>query len=51
MYLVDGVEVDDVSALDPNVVESVEVLKDAASASIYGIGAANGVILITTRKE
>ncbi|HBH20708.1 MAG TPA: hypothetical protein DHU72_04880 [Rikenellaceae bacterium] len=51
MVLVDGVEVDDVSALDPNVVESVEVLKDAASASIYGIGAANGVILITTRKE
>lgn len=50
LVLVDGLEVEDVSGLDPNVVESVDVLKDAASASIYGIKAANGVILITTKR-
>ena len=50
MVLVDGLEVEDVSGLDPNVVERVDVLKDAASASIYGIKAANGVILITTKR-
>ena len=37
------------ATLDPNIIESVSVLKDAASASIYGSRAANGVILITTK--
>ncbi len=51
LILVDGVEVKDLSHISPNMVESIEVLKDASSASIYGIRGANGVILITTRKQ
>lgn len=39
-----------VAEIDPNDIESVQVLKDAASASIYGSRAANGVILVTTKK-
>ena len=50
LILVDGIEMDDISAIDPYYVSSVEVLKDA-SASMYGIRGANGVILITTRKK
>ena len=46
--LINGVE-GDLATLDPNIIESVSVLKDAASASIYGSRAANGVILITTK--
>ncbi len=49
LYIVDGVPTD-VSYLNPNDVESVDILKDAASAAIYGAQAANGVILITTKK-
>ncbi|MCW3787323.1 TonB-dependent receptor [Plebeiibacterium sediminum] len=49
LYIVDGLKVDDIGYLDPNNVESVEVLKDAASAAIYGAEAGNGVVLITTR--
>ncbi|GAB2545768.1 TonB-dependent receptor [Rufibacter soli] len=49
LVLVDGVEMD-INQVDPNIVESVSVLKDAASASIYGSRAANGVILITTKR-
>lgn len=48
LILINGVE-GDLSTLDPNMIESVSVLKDAASASIYGSRAANGVILITTK--
>ena len=40
----------DISHLDPSVIESVSVLKDAASAAIYGARAANGVILVTTKE-
>ncbi|GHS91690.1 SusC/RagA family TonB-linked outer membrane protein [Bacteroidia bacterium] len=47
--LVDGVEMS-IDQVDPNTVESVTTLKDAASASIYGSRAANGVILITTKR-
>lgn len=36
--------------IDPSTIESIQVLKDAASAAIYGSRAANGVILITTKK-
>ena len=48
--LIDGVEAGTMSSLDPNDIESISVLKDAASAAIYGSKAANGVILITTKK-
>ena len=48
--LIDGVESGTMSSLDPNDIESVSVLKDAASAAIYGSKAANGVILITTKR-
>ena len=49
LVLIDGV-LANMSDLDPNNIESVSVLKDAASAAIYGARAANGVILITTKK-
>ena len=48
--LIDGVESGTMSSLDPNDIESISVLKDAASAAIYGSKAANGVILITTKR-
>ena len=48
--LIDGVEADNLNSLDPNDIESLSVLKDAASAAIYGSKAANGVILITTKR-
>ncbi|QNL21600.1 TonB-dependent receptor [Hyphobacterium sp. CCMP332] len=50
LYVVDGLVVDDISNLNPNDVESVEVLKDAASTAIYGARGANGVIILTTRR-
>ncbi len=49
LVLVDGVE-GTIDEVDPNIIESVSVLKDAASASIYGSRAANGVILVTTKR-
>lgn len=49
IVLVDGV-LRDITGLNPNDIESIEVLKDAASAGIYGARASNGVILITTKK-
>lgn len=50
LYVVDGLRTNDISNLDPNDIESMEVLKDAASAAIYGAQAGNGVVLITTKK-
>jgi len=50
LYVVDGVITDNASAINPNDIERVEILKDAASASIYGARSAAGVILITTKK-
>ncbi|RXF70558.1 TonB-dependent receptor [Arcticibacter tournemirensis] len=52
LYVVDGVQTRDniATLLNSNDVESIQVLKDAASASIYGVQAANGVIIITTKK-
>jgi TonB-linked SusC/RagA family outer membrane protein len=50
LYVVDGVLSDNASAINPNDIERVEVLKDASSTSIYGARAAGGVILITTKK-
>jgi len=51
-YVIDGVVRDkaDFDALDPNEIESFSVLKDAASAAVYGSRAANGVILLTTKR-
>lgn len=50
LYVVDGIRLSDVSGIDPNDIASMEVLKDAASAAIYGAEAGNGVVLITTKK-
>ena len=50
LYVVDGRIQDDIGGIDPNDIESMEVLKDAASAAIYGAEAGNGVILITTKR-
>jgi len=50
LYIVDGAQGVDISGINPNDIESVEVLKDAASAAIYGSRSANGVIIITTKK-
>ncbi len=49
LYVVDGQRVSDINYLDQNTIASMEVLKDAASAAIYGAQAGNGVILITTK--
>jgi len=49
LYIVDGVQTGDISYLNNADIESVDVLKDAASAAIYGSQAANGVVLITTK--
>ncbi len=49
LYLIDGVG-GDISTLNPADIESIDVLKDAASAAIYGSAGANGVVLITTKQ-
>lgn len=50
LYIVDGVPTQDISLLNPNDVESINVLKDAGAASIYGSRASNGVIIVTTKR-
>ena len=50
MYIVDGMPVGGIDYLNPNDIERIEVLKDAASGAVYGARAANGVILVTTRQ-
>ncbi len=50
LYLVDGVPTTDISYLNSANIERIDVLKDAASAAIYGARGANGVVLITTKK-
>lgn len=50
MYVVDGMPVSSINEVDPNDIDQVTVLKDASSAAIYGSRAANGVILISTKK-
>lgn len=50
LYIVDGVPVKDISYLNATDIASIDVLKDAASAAIYGSRAANGVILVTTKR-
>ncbi len=50
LFVVDGLQVDNIDNLNPSDVESVDVLKDAASCAIYGARGANGVIIVTTKK-
>ena len=50
LYIVDGVAVGNIDFLNASDIQSIDVLKDAASAAIYGSRAANGVILVTTKK-
>jgi TonB-linked SusC/RagA family outer membrane protein len=50
LYIVDGVSVGNIDYLNASDIESIDVLKDAASSAIYGSRAANGVILVTTKK-
>jgi TonB-linked SusC/RagA family outer membrane protein len=49
-YVVDGLLSDDISFVNPNDIESVEVLKDASATAIYGSRGANGVIIVTTKR-
>jgi len=51
IYIVDGMPVSGIEYLNPDDIESIEILKDAASSAIYGARGGNGVILITTRKS
>lgn len=50
LIIVDGILRENISQIDPGIIESVSVLKDAAAVAPYGLGGANGVILITTKK-
>lgn len=50
LYIIDGVPTDNINCINPSDIETMQVLKDAASASIYGSRAANGVVIITTRQ-
>lgn len=50
LYIVDGMSMDDVSNLNPNIISKISVLKDAAETSIYGTRGANGVVVITLQK-
>lgn len=49
LYIIDGVPTDNINCINPADIETMQVLKDAASASIYGSRAANGVVIITTK--
>ncbi len=49
LYIIDGVPTDNINCINPSDIETMQVLKDAASASIYGSRAANGVVVITTK--
>lgn len=50
LYVVDGVPVSDLTSINPADISSIEVLKDAASAAIYGSRGSNGVVIVTTQK-
>jgi TonB-linked SusC/RagA family outer membrane protein len=50
LYIVDGVQVESINVINPTEIASIDVLKDASSQAIYGARAANGVILITTKR-
>ncbi len=50
LYVVDGIFSEDISYINPNDIESIELLKDPSSLAIFGVRGANGVILVTTKK-
>src|SRR5690606_5274803 len=50
LYVVDGMFMDNIDFLNPNDIADISILKDASGAAIYGVRAANGVILVTTKK-
>ena len=50
LYVVDGVVMNDFAMMNPNDIESIEVLKDASATAIYGARGANGVIMVTTKR-
>jgi len=50
LYVVDGVQVADMSYINPQDIESISVLKDAGAAAIYGVSGGNGVVVVTTKK-
>ena len=50
LIIIDGIRRNNINQLDPSAIESISVLKDAAAVAPYGLGGANGVILITTKK-
>jgi TonB-linked SusC/RagA family outer membrane protein len=50
LYIVDGVPVEDLGDIDPATIQSVDVLKDASAAAIYGARGSNGVVLLTTKR-
>ena len=50
LYVVDGIFNDNIDYLNPNDIESIEILKDPSSLAIFGVRGANGVIIVTTKK-
>lgn len=50
LFLVDGIQVDNIDNIDPNEIESLTILKDASSTAVYGIRGANGVLIVTTKR-
>ena len=50
LYIVDGIQVTGITNINPADIETMDVLKDASSSAIYGMDAANGVVIITTKK-
>ena len=50
LFVVDGLPMNDIDYLNPNDIESIEILKDASASAIYGSRGANGVVLVTTKK-
>ena len=50
LFIVDGVERESITNIDPNEIETVSILKDASATAVYGVKGANGVIIVTTRR-
>lgn len=50
LYVIDGIPAGGINSINPNDIESIQILKDASAAAIYGSRAANGVIIVTTKK-
>ncbi|MDR2475631.1 MAG: TonB-dependent receptor, partial [Bacteroidales bacterium] len=50
IYIVDGIERSSIAQIDPNEIQSINVLKDASATAVYGIRGANGVIIVTTKR-